>query len=143
MPFLIGTDEAGYGPNLGPLVVAASAWEVPPGTTAETLYERLEKVVTADVSADDGRLPMADSKVLYKAGCGLAVLERSVLSALAVAGSSARKWRELWISVVHRGETCERFDALPWHEEFDLELPVDSNLEAITEALQSLEEGFT
>ena len=22
----IGTDEAGYGPNLGPLVVAATAW---------------------------------------------------------------------------------------------------------------------
>ena len=28
MGILIGMDEAGYGPNLGPLVVAASAWEV-------------------------------------------------------------------------------------------------------------------
>jgi hypothetical protein len=28
MGFLIGMDEAGYGPNFGPLVVAASAWEV-------------------------------------------------------------------------------------------------------------------
>lgn len=28
MGILIGTDEAGYGPNLGPLVVAATAWEV-------------------------------------------------------------------------------------------------------------------
>ena len=26
MTLLIGTDEAGYGPNLGPLVVAATAW---------------------------------------------------------------------------------------------------------------------
>jgi hypothetical protein len=28
MRILIGTDEAGYGPNYGPLVVAATAWEV-------------------------------------------------------------------------------------------------------------------
>ena len=27
---MIGVDEAGYGPNLGPLVVAASAWQVEP-----------------------------------------------------------------------------------------------------------------
>ena len=28
MTLVIGTDEAGYGPNLGPLVVAATAWRV-------------------------------------------------------------------------------------------------------------------
>jgi ribonuclease HII len=31
MGILIGMDEAGYGPNLGPLVVAATAWEVKEG----------------------------------------------------------------------------------------------------------------
>lgn len=31
MGILIGMDEAGYGPNLGPLVVAATAWEVAGG----------------------------------------------------------------------------------------------------------------
>ena len=29
MAYLIGTDEAGYGPNLGPLVISATLWEVP------------------------------------------------------------------------------------------------------------------
>src|SRR5215203_3406446 len=28
MPYLIGTDEAGYAPNLGPLVVTATVWHV-------------------------------------------------------------------------------------------------------------------
>ena len=28
MPYLVGTDEAGYGPNLGPLVVSATVWRV-------------------------------------------------------------------------------------------------------------------
>jgi hypothetical protein len=34
MGILIGMDEAGYGPNLGPLVVAATAWEVADGELA-------------------------------------------------------------------------------------------------------------
>ncbi len=29
MGFVIGMDEAGYGPNLGPLVLTATVWEVP------------------------------------------------------------------------------------------------------------------
>jgi hypothetical protein len=143
MPFLIGTDEAGYGPNLGPLVVAASTWEVPAGTSAETLYHRLDQVISAGLPANgDSRLPMGDSKALYKAGGGLAVLERSVLCALAVAGSPARTWRELWATVVQSGETCERFKTLPWHVDFDLDLPVDSRREAVTAALQPLEDGL-
>ena len=28
MPYLVGTDEAGYAPNLGPLVISATVWWV-------------------------------------------------------------------------------------------------------------------
>lgn len=143
MPYLIGTDEAGYGPNLGPLMVAASVWEVPQKTPALTLYSRLEKHICPGLPEDgDTRLPMADSKVLYKAGGGLAALERSVLCALALVGSPARKWRELWSAAVFCGQPSAEFDSLPWHLEFDVDLPVDSLLEDITAALQGLEDGF-
>ena len=39
MPYLIGIDEAGYGLNLGPLVVAATRWCVE--SDGEDLYAAL------------------------------------------------------------------------------------------------------
>jgi hypothetical protein len=143
MPYLIGMDEAGYGPNLGPLVIGASVWEVPPGTLAEALYDRLKKVVTPALpERNDCRLPMADSKVLYKAGGGLAVLEQSLLPALAVAGFPISKWSALWAALVHHGEKCESFDSLPWHADFELELPIDCNHESVTAEFAKLDEGL-
>ncbi len=41
MAYLIGTDEAGYGPNLGPLTISASVWQVADADGGEDLYERL------------------------------------------------------------------------------------------------------
>jgi hypothetical protein len=45
MVFVLGTDEAGYGPNLGPLCIAASAWELPDDAAADCLYDRLAAIV--------------------------------------------------------------------------------------------------
>lgn len=112
MRILIGVDEAGYGPNLGPLVVAATAWRVegkgtgdrgqgtaggerggaravasPPTASpaaAVDLYKLLRKAVVRSPAECARRLAIADSKALYKAGLGLRQLERGVLAALAV-----------------------------------------------------------
>ena len=82
MTLLIGTDEAGYGPNLGPLVVAASAWRL---TTADDHAERLHRAAEEiGARAGIGHPPWADSKQLYKPGLGLLPLERGVLAALLV-----------------------------------------------------------
>ena len=37
MLHVIGTDEAGFGPNLGPLVVSATVWQMPGGIGVEDL----------------------------------------------------------------------------------------------------------
>ena len=50
MTLLIGIDEAGYGPNLGPLCVGASAWRVEGGgRKAEEgdLYQLLAEIISS------------------------------------------------------------------------------------------------
>jgi hypothetical protein len=76
MTLVIGTDEAGYGPNLGPLTVAATAWQV--AAPADTVEETLAAAVTAAVPH---RL-WGDSKLIYRGGAGIEALERGVLTAV-------------------------------------------------------------
>jgi len=80
---LIGTDEAGYGPNLGPLVIGATAWRVAAEPAA---VEAAVAAAGAAVEAAIGRRLWGDSKEIYRGGAGLDLLERGVLAALAVAG---------------------------------------------------------
>jgi hypothetical protein len=93
MAVLIGVDEAGYGPNYGPLCVAATAWRVPEekaegaGRKAEgsfpDLYKLLRKAVVRSPDKAGRKLAIADSKALYTAGGGVELLERGVLAAMA------------------------------------------------------------
>ena len=77
MTLLLGTDEAGYGPNLGPLVVAASAWRVVEG--GDDGADRLARAgAEIGATARLGQPPWADSKQLYKPGGGLVAIERGV-----------------------------------------------------------------
>ena len=43
MGYAIGTDEAGYGPNLGPLVISATVWEIPDGVRAGEVMRNINK----------------------------------------------------------------------------------------------------
>ena len=91
MAFVIGTDEAGYGPNLGPLVIGASAWEVPDDLPLDGMYEHLsDGIAIAPQGKADRRLLIADSKQLYKGGGSLAPLERAVHTALAARRAASR-----------------------------------------------------
>ena len=72
---VIGTDEAGYGPNYGPLVIAASVWEVPEGVTGANLYKRLHRVIApaadaATVARPAWRWPTRNSFTRRAKGCG-------------------------------------------------------------------------
>jgi ribonuclease HII len=82
MAWLIGIDEAGYGPNLGPFVMSAVACRVPPAHLDGDLWSALAPAVRRAEEEDDGRLLIADSKVVYSTARGLHALETGVLACL-------------------------------------------------------------
>ncbi len=103
MPYLLGTDEAGYGPNLGPLVISASVWEVPDGAEGEDLYDLLRKVVRPAVrstrkrtKSSDGCITIGDSKLLYQPGNGLAQLERGLWALWSLLGRRPGTFDDVW-----------------------------------------------
>lgn len=74
--WVVGIDEAGYGPNLGPLVQAAVALELPDDDPAG--WHSLKPIARKARGKDDGRIVIDDSKKVYTRG-GLETLERSLL----------------------------------------------------------------
>lgn len=145
MTWMIGIDEAGYGPNLGPLAVAATVWNVgeavvegprsgealaarsvdllaAPAACVD-LYERLSSYVCA--TPEDDRLAIGDSKALYKPGGGLRLLERGVLTALGTVGGDApARWQDLFAA---------SDVSLPWYVDYDCTLPIDANAQEIAD----------
>ena len=71
--WVVGIDEAGYGPNLGPLLQAAVALRLPDDDPAG--WDTLKPIVRQARGKDDGRLLIDDSKKVYTRG-GIAALER-------------------------------------------------------------------
>jgi hypothetical protein len=127
---LIGTDEAGYGPNLGPLVISASVWHVTGDPRRVDLYRRLSAVCCAatDPQAHDDNEPrilIGDSKLLYRPPNGLEALERGVLAMLGSQGKVPADWRSLWQRL--EPEPLESSHTLPWHEGFQLNLPLEAD----------------
>ncbi len=80
MGWIVGIDEAGYGPNLGPFVMTAVACRVPEGPADPDLWQLLRGAVRRAGESEDERLLVADSKIVYARPRGLRALERGVLA---------------------------------------------------------------
>ena len=84
---VIGTDEAGYGPNLGPLLIAATVWtnESERRESVEELPKWVLRERSRWLSMDKGErancLLVTDSKQVYQSG-KIELLERGVLALL-------------------------------------------------------------
>ncbi|PQO47997.1 hypothetical protein [Blastopirellula marina] len=122
MTWLIGVDEAGYGPNLGPLVIAATVWQAPNALSPSEMYEVLgDAVAVAKASRKDDRLLIADSKQLFTAQKSLAPLERGVHAAAQLLKRDVSTWRKLLAEVGQAD--ADRLAPIPWFAEFDRPLP--------------------
>lgn len=144
MSVVIGIDEAGYGPRLGPLVIAATGWNVAADPREFDFWTRLQRVVCQqrDGVRPDARLHVADSKQVYSPSQGLAHLERSVLTFLAIAGHRPGTFHELW-RTVHDGSAGEEHaDACCPETDMMFPLPLAAEQAEIDSATLRLADEF-
>lgn len=157
MAYLIGTDEAGYGPNLGPLVVSMVAWEVPDDWLShdsidDCIADRLQSWIASpreaslrcsgkpEPSAMDSRVVWGDSKELYAAGRGIELLERGVLTALAAEHDVPVSWREIWGRL--KAASNAELDDEPWFVGYNRELCDEQTLAGIRTEGMRLRNGL-
>ncbi|MEE8142494.1 MAG: hypothetical protein V3T77_05295 [Planctomycetota bacterium] len=120
--WLSGLDEAGYGPLLGPLVVALVTLRAEEPISPAAPWKLLAPVISH--RRRQRGIAVADSKALHRPSKGdLAPLEAGVLAFLGVErhGEPPGTFREL----VHHltGGRGDYLDRYPWYADRDLELP--------------------
>lgn len=136
MGIVIGMDEAGYGPNLGPLVIGTTAWRFDGHPADVDLWGVLGEVVAQTTpKKGDHRLHVADSKDVYNPSRGIGSLERTALAALAVVGHFPRSYSELRRAVMPLA-----MDNEPWFEHGDAALPVAADVGDVKAAADRLRE---
>lgn len=95
MGIVIGMDEAGYGPNLGPLVITATVWQVPGDPRKTDFWKSLESVVSQSATKDVDRIHVADSKDVYSPSRGIQPLERSIQTLFGLTPQDTSSFRSL------------------------------------------------
>lgn len=122
MPLILcGIDEAGYGPLLGPLCVAAATFRIDdwsPGDPAPDLWKRMARGVCRSPSDRRRRIAIDDSKKLKLPNSSgtrhpLTYLERAVLAALALRDRRPATDAELLDELGCAAPAGP--DALPWY----------------------------
>jgi len=82
MAVLVGIDEAGFGPILGPLVVSSTAFSVPQTLFSEDLWQILHKSTAQRRKHLAGRLLITDSKKAKTKSQPIRHLQRTTLACL-------------------------------------------------------------
>ena len=114
MAILVGIDEAGFGPLLGPLVVSSSTFSLPHHLLKSDLWEILRRSLSNRRKRLAGRLLIADSKKAFSKSLGMKHLQRTVLASLKCLGKEPATLGEL-MGILCPG-CLERLNDYPWYE---------------------------
>lgn len=114
MAILVGIDEAGFGPLLGPLVVSSSTFSLPHHLLKSDLWEILKKSLSNRRKRLAGRLLVVDSKKAFSKSLGIKHLERTVLASLKCFGEEPATLAEL-LRLLCPGY-LEQLSDYPWYE---------------------------
>lgn len=128
MAILIGIDEAGYGPLLGPLIISATVWRVSNCADLDTahdvdLWTLLQRAVCRELHGAAGRFVVGDSKAVFDRKKGVGSLERSVLAFARACGICADSLGGFVASVTDGGGPAE--SPMPWYQSLARGLPAD------------------
>ena len=137
---IIATDEAGYGPQLGPLVIASTCWNCDPTQLAQALFKQFaEQLHSSSLS----HVQLADSKKLFnqrKPG-GLASLETAMVSLAACLSDAKIDGLVRWLDLISPSAR-NRLQNLKWYEDlnapFPESLPAIDDWNALTSVVRSL-----
>jgi len=124
MVVLVGIDEAGFGPILGPLVVSSSSLSVPHNLLTSDLWEVLRKSISIRRKHLAGRLLITDSKKAYTRSLGIKHLQRTILTVLKCLGKEPSTLTEILELLCPSclGRLCE----YPWYRDIaDYSLSMD------------------
>ena len=116
---LIATDEAGYGPKLGPLVITATVWEIPGQCTDEVTLNEFFAPLRTPYEGPDGPVVVDDSKAVFKPSQGLSALHTAVSAAIRWSGKRTENLID-WISVI-AAKDVESILQTPWFEDLGSE----------------------
>ncbi|MHC5076837.1 MAG: hypothetical protein ACYTFM_10450 [Planctomycetota bacterium] len=114
MAIVIGIDEAGFGPILGPMVVSSSTFSVPDHLIKSDLWFILRKSVAKKRKALAGRLLVTDSKKAYNRRTGTKYLERTIFAYLKCLGQNTSDLSELLTLLCP--DLIKRLDTYPWYK---------------------------
>ncbi len=115
MVVLVGIDEAGFGPILGPLVVSSSTFSLPHHLLTSDLWQVLKKSVADKRRHLAGRLLIADSKKAHNKSLGIKHLQRTVLACLKCLGKEPTTLTELLKLLCP--DCISRLSAYPWYKQ--------------------------
>jgi len=131
MAVVVGIDEAGFGPLLGPLVVSSIAFELPSEAVDQDLWQLLKRSVARQRKNLAGRLLITDSKKAFKRSAGLEHLERTVLCCLQCLGLQPATLRDLLCP-----NSLGRLQQYPWYKDaIDMSLSGSVSDRAISAAV--------